>query len=79
NVALGCSLASEIQEQPGIWDHRRPEGIDRDGMYAIRHTVHVKEGSFIAGILGPGEIRVNSLHRQATASTCRRGAVLAIA
>ncbi len=79
NVALGGSLASEIQEQPGIWDHRRPEGVDRDGMYAIRQTVHVKEGSCIAGILGPGEIRVNSLHRQAIARTAPRLQVEAVA
>jgi len=72
NVALGGSLASEIQEQPGIWDHRRPDGVDRDGMFAIRQSVYVKEGSCIAGILGPGEIRVNSLHRQAIARTAPR-------
>lgn len=72
NVALGGSLASEIQEQPGIWDHRRPEGVDRDGMYAIRQSVFVREGSCMAGILGPGEIRVNSLHRQAIAKTAPR-------
>ena len=72
NVALGGTLASEIQEQPGIWDHRRPEGVDRDGMYAVRQSVHVKEGSCIAGILGPGEVRVNSLHRQAIARTAPR-------
>jgi putative glutamine amidotransferase len=72
NVALGGSLAGEIQEQPGIWDHRRPEGVDRDGMYAIRQSVFVREGSCIAGILGPGEIRVNSLHRQAIAKTAPR-------
>ncbi|RFB90219.1 gamma-glutamyl-gamma-aminobutyrate hydrolase [Rhizobium leguminosarum bv. trifolii] len=79
NVALGGSLASEIQEQPGISDHRRPEGVDRDGMYAIRQSVHVKEGSCIAGILGPGEVRVNSLHRQAIARTAPRLQVEAIA
>ncbi len=32
----------------------------------------VKEGSCIAGILGPGEIQVNSLHRQAIARTAPR-------
>ncbi|MDR9783647.1 gamma-glutamyl-gamma-aminobutyrate hydrolase family protein [Rhizobium redzepovicii] len=79
NVALGGSLASEIQEQPGIWDHRRPDGVDRDGMYAIRQSVHVKEGSCIASILGPGEVRVNSLHRQAIARTAPRLQVEAVA
>ena len=79
NVALGGSLASEIQEQPGIWDHRRPEGVDRDGMYAIRQSVFVKEGSCIAGIIGSGEIQVNSLHRQAIAKTAPRLQVEALA
>ena len=79
NVALGGSLASEIQEQPGIWDHRKPEGVDRDGMYAIRQTVVVKEGSCIAGIIGSGEVQVNSLHRQAIAKTAPRLQVEALA
>lgn len=72
NVALGGSLASEIQDQPGIWDHRKLPNVDRDSMYAIRQSVHIKEGSCIAGILGPGEVRVNSLHRQAIAKTAPR-------
>ena len=79
NVALGGTLASEIQEQPGIWDHRKPADVDRDGMYAIRQSVFVKEGSCIAGILGPGEIKVNSLHRQAIARTAPRLQVEAVA
>ncbi|TCL69624.1 gamma-glutamyl-gamma-aminobutyrate hydrolase family protein [Rhizobium sp. BK251] len=79
NVALGGTLASEIQEQPGIWDHRRPEGVDRDGMYAIRQSVFVKEGSCIARYIGPGEVRVNSLHRQAIADTAPRLQVEALA
>lgn len=65
NVALGGTLATEIQEKPGVWDHRRPEVPERDRMYAIRQKVHVKEGSCIAGALGAGEFEVNSLHRQA--------------
>ncbi|MFK0333169.1 gamma-glutamyl-gamma-aminobutyrate hydrolase family protein [Rhizobium sp. NPDC090275] len=79
NVALGGTLASEIQDQPGIWDHRKPDNVDRDGMYAIRQNVHVREGSCIAGIVGAGEIKVNSLHRQAIAETAPRLAVEAVA
>lgn len=79
NVALGGSLASEIQDQPGIWDHRKPADVDRDGMYAIRQSVFVKEGSCIARIIGPGEIKVNSLHRQAIANTAPRLQVEAVA
>ena len=72
NVALGGTLAREIQEQPGVWDHRRPENVDRDGMYAIRQEVQVKEGSCIARYLGAGSIQVNSLHRQAIGATAPR-------
>jgi putative glutamine amidotransferase len=79
NVALGGTLATEIHEKPGIWDHRRPDVPERDRMYAIRQTVKVKEGSCIAGVLGPGEFEVNSLHRQAIGKAAPRLAVEAIA
>lgn len=73
NVALGGTLASEIQDQPGIWDHRKPDVPERDGMYAIRQPVVVEEGSCIARYLGTsGEVQVNSLHRQAIAKTAPR-------
>jgi putative glutamine amidotransferase len=73
NVALGGTLASEIQEQPGVWDHRRPPVESRDDMYAIRQPVYVREGSCIAQHLGlAGEVQVNSLHRQAIAETAPR-------
>ncbi|TRL39685.1 gamma-glutamyl-gamma-aminobutyrate hydrolase family protein [Rhizobium straminoryzae] len=73
NVALGGTLASEIQEQPGIWDHRKPPVDSRDEMYAIRQPVFVQEGSCIARHLGlAGEVQVNSLHRQAIAETAPR-------
>ncbi|KQV14067.1 glutamine amidotransferase [Rhizobium sp. Root1203] len=79
NVALGGTLASEIQEQPGTWDHRKPADVDRDGMYAIRQSVFVKEGSCIARIIGAGEVQVNSLHRQAIAKTAPRLQIEAVA
>ncbi len=73
NVALGGTLASEIQDQPGIWDHRKPPVTERDGMYAIRQPVFVQEGSCIARHLGlSGAVQVNSLHRQAIAETAPR-------
>lgn len=72
NVALGGTLANEIQELPGNWDHRKPADVDRDGMYAIRQDVHVKEGSCIAKYIGAGSIQVNSLHRQAIGETAPR-------
>jgi putative glutamine amidotransferase len=72
NVALGGTLDTEIQQQSGRADHRKPDVPDRDGMYAIRQTVSIKEGSCIARYLGSGDILVNSLHRQAIATTAPR-------
>jgi putative glutamine amidotransferase len=79
NVALGGSLDSEIQDLPGRLDHRRPTGTDRDALYAIRQSVFVKEGSCIANFIGSGEVRVNTLHRQAIAETAPRLQVEAVA
>lgn len=73
NVALGGTLASEIQEQPGVWDHRKPDDANRDAAYAIRQPVHIREGSCIATHMGmSGEVQINSLHRQAIAKTAPR-------
>lgn len=73
NVALGGTLAREIQDQPGVWDHRRPPVESRDEMYAIRQPVFIAECSCIARYLGQsGEIQVNSLHRQAIGKTAPR-------
>lgn len=79
NVALGGSLAREIQEQPGIWDHRKPEGVAREVMYSIRQPVIIKKNSCIAEFLGAGEVQVNSLHRQAISDLAPRLQVEALA
>ena len=65
NVVLGGTLANEIQDQPGMWDHRKPDTPVLDVAYGIRQTVKIKEGTCLAAMLGPGEVQVNSLHRQA--------------
>jgi putative glutamine amidotransferase len=64
NVALGGSLATEIQEQPGRMDHRAPVSDVQAERFAIRHPVHVAEGSCLASIVGSGPVSVNSVHRQ---------------
>ncbi|WP_340160376.1 gamma-glutamyl-gamma-aminobutyrate hydrolase family protein [uncultured Hoeflea sp.] len=79
NVALGGSLATEIQDLPGRMDHRKPETPDRDEAFAIRHTIKVREGSCLAAIVGNGEVSVNSLHRQAISTLAPRLAVEAVA
>jgi putative glutamine amidotransferase len=65
NVALGGTLATEIQERPGSLDHRAPESDDQDERFAIRQPVTIKPGSCLAGVFGAGDIMVNSVHRQA--------------
>lgn len=65
NVALGGTLAGEIQEREGIMDHRAPVSDEQDERFAIRQTVSIRPGSCLAGIFGASDINVNSLHRQA--------------
>ena len=79
NVALGGTLATEIQDLPGKIDHRKPDVSERDGMYSIRQTVRVKEGSCLADAIGHGEVQVNSLHRQAISETAPNLTVEAVA
>jgi putative glutamine amidotransferase len=76
---LGGTLANEIQEQPGMWDHRKPDTPVLDVAYGIRQTVHVKEGSCLAAVVGAGDVQVNSLHRQAISDIAPRLAVEAVA
>ena len=79
NVVLGGTLANEIQEQPGMWDHRKPDTPVLDVAYGIRQKVLVKEGSCLASVIGAGEVQVNSLHRQAISEMAPRLAVEAVA
>jgi putative glutamine amidotransferase len=65
NVALGGTLATEIQEQGGRMDHRAPVSTVQDERFAIRHPVRIEAGSCLADALGVAEAKVNSLHRQA--------------
>lgn len=65
NVALGGTLATEIQERPGTLDHRAPVSDNQDERFGIRQSVSIKPGSCLAGVFGSGEILVNSVHRQA--------------
>jgi putative glutamine amidotransferase len=64
NVALGGTLAAEIQEREGSLDHRAPVSDNQDERFAIRQKVSIKPGTCLAGVFGPGEIMVNSVHRQ---------------
>ena len=62
NVALGGTLATEIQEKDGTDDHRMTPSDDPDRRFAIRHSI-AAEG--VVGEIVGQRIDVNSLHRQA--------------
>ncbi len=79
NVALGGTLIAEIQEREGSLDHRAPAGAGQDERFAIRQNVSIKPGSCLAGVFGAGEIKVNSVHRQAVGRLGDRLQVEAVA
>ncbi|WP_188052194.1 gamma-glutamyl-gamma-aminobutyrate hydrolase family protein [Aureimonas fodinaquatilis] len=65
NVALGGSLACEIQTLPGRMDHRPPNLPTQEERFGLRHYVQLTPGGKLQQILGAEQIEVNSLHRQA--------------
>jgi putative glutamine amidotransferase len=65
NVALGGTIAAEIQELVGRMDHRAVVSDNQAERFKIHQNVTVKEGSCLASILGAGDVKVNSVHRQA--------------
>jgi len=65
NVALGGSLATEIQEREGSLDHRAVVSDNQDERFKIHQSVSIKPGTCLAAVFGAGEIVVNSVHRQA--------------
>ena len=79
NVALGGSLATEIQEIEGNMDHRAPPSDDQAERFAIRHGVTIKPSRCLAAIFDGPEIRVNSVHRQAIGRLAPRLEVEAVA
>lgn len=65
NVALGGSLANDIQELDGKKDHRAPVSTVRDERYAISHPLEVIKDTCLSAILESAVINTNSVHRQA--------------
>ncbi|MDP3896575.1 MAG: gamma-glutamyl-gamma-aminobutyrate hydrolase family protein [Mesorhizobium sp.] len=65
NVALGGTLATEIQDIDGRIDHRAPVSDSQDERFVIRQVLSIAPDSCLAGIFGAGPLTVNSLHRQA--------------
>ncbi|RCS23875.1 gamma-glutamyl-gamma-aminobutyrate hydrolase family protein [Phyllobacterium salinisoli] len=65
NVALGGTLATEIQDLADRLDHRAPQSDSQAERFAIRHPVRIKPGSCLASIMEADSVQVNSVHRQA--------------
>ena len=64
NVALGGSLHQQVHAEPGLMDHREPEGEDMAAQFATRHEVRLAPGSAFAQWAGGSTAQVNSLHGQ---------------
>lgn len=65
NVALGGTLATEIQEQPGRLDHRAVVSELQAERYGLQHPIEIVPGGLLQRVVGVERIEVNSLHRQA--------------
>lgn len=70
NVALGGTLAAEVQEQDGRMDHREPDSTDKDTRFQLAHPI--SPSGCLAAILGDAPFEVNSLHRQAISALAPR-------
>jgi len=64
NVALGGSLYQSVHGEPGMLDHREPEGEPLEVQFAEQHEVVLAPGSQFAEWAGGTRARVNSLHGQ---------------
>lgn len=65
NVALGGTLAAEIQEIAGRMDHRAPDRPTQAERFALRHEIRLEPDARLRAITGLDGFPVNSLHRQA--------------
>lgn len=64
NVALGGSLHQQVQDQPGMMDHREGKTEPLAQQYAPRHALRLEADSQFARWAGGTEVQVNSLHGQ---------------
>ncbi|MDP3422573.1 MAG: gamma-glutamyl-gamma-aminobutyrate hydrolase family protein [Burkholderiaceae bacterium] len=64
NVALGGSLHQQVQEVPGLMDHREPKHLPIEVQYAPAHDIAIEPASAMAVWAGGTTARVNSLHGQ---------------
>jgi putative glutamine amidotransferase len=69
-VALGGSLHQDLEADLGLGGHQQPPPRD-----VPSHAVTVAPGTLLAGLVGAGELAVNSTHHQAVREP-GRGAVI---
>lgn len=79
NVALGGTLVPEVHAIEGRDVHYAPVGDPPDSRFAIRQDVLIEPGGTLAGLIGPGVHRVNSVHRQAVDRLAENLAIEALA
>ena len=72
NVALGGTIAGEIQEEEGRMDHRAADSTDNNIRFQLAHSVRPRIGGLLHRILEADEVKVNSLHRQAVGNLAPR-------
>jgi putative glutamine amidotransferase len=64
NVALGGSLHQQVQNIPGMQDHREVADQTYEMQYAPSHSIAIAPGSVMARWAGGTNAQVNSLHGQ---------------
>ncbi len=64
NVAYGGSLHQHLSEIPGRMCHHENDEDPLDVQYGPAHSVTLREGGVLHGIVGEKEFSVNSLHQQ---------------
>jgi len=64
NVALGGTLHQNVQELPGMLDHREDEDAPLERQYGPAHAVDLTPGGRLAALAGATRVDVNSLHAQ---------------
>ena len=64
NVAFGGSLRRDTSESEELLRHHAPDEVGFNEMFDHVHEVDLTPGGVLAGALGAGRIRVNSVHYQ---------------
>lgn len=64
NVAFGGSLRRDASESEDLLRHHAPDEVGFNEMFDHLHEVDLAPGGVLAGALGAGRIRVNSVHYQ---------------